>query len=175
MNTILILLAIGLAIIGFLGAIIPGIPGTPLSFIGLLLLFFIPGIPGIDYSSTFMLTMGLLAAIITVLDYVIPIYGTKKLGGTKMGVRGSTIGMIVSILVLPLLGIVIGLFGIGGIILGPFLGAYIGEIMAGNSENAFRSAIGSFLGFLAGTFIKVVYGIVVLVYVLKDAVVYYFF
>ncbi|MBR5832113.1 MAG: DUF456 domain-containing protein [Bacteroidales bacterium] len=170
--TILILIAIFMAVVGFVGAIIPGIPGTPLSFVGLLLLFFIPEV---DYSSTFIWTMGLLAAIITVLDYVIPIYGTKKFGGTKMGVRGSTIGMIVSIIILPLLGIVIGPFGIGGIILGPFLGAYIGEIMAGNSENAFRSAIGSFLGFLAGTFIKIVYGIVVLVYVVKDVVDYYFF
>ncbi len=172
MNTTLIIIAVVLAIVGFLGAIIPGIPGTPLSFIALLLLFFIPEM---KYTTVFILVMGFLCAVITVLDYVIPIYGTKKLGGTKMGVRGSTIGLIVSILVLPLLGVVIGPFGIGGIILGPFVGAYIGEIMAGNSENAFRSAIGSFLGFLAGTFIKIVYGIVVLVYVVKDVVGYYFF
>ena len=171
MNTTLIIIAVVLAIVGFLGAIIPGIPGTPLSFIALLLLFFIPEM---KYTTVFILVMGFLCAVITVLDYVIPIYGTKKLGGTKMGVRGSTIGLIVSILVLPLLGVVIGPFGIGGIILGPFVGAYIGEIMAGNSENAFRSAIGSFLGFLAGTFIKIVYGIVVIVYVSKDVIAYCF-
>ena len=168
MNTTLIIIAVVLAIVGFLGAIIPGIPGTPLSFIALLLLFFIPEM------KVFILVMGFFCAVITVLDYVIPIYGTKKLGGTKMGVRGSTIGLIVSILVLPLLGVVIGPFGIGGIILGPFVGAYIGEIMAGNSENAFRSAIGSFLGFLAGTFIKIIYGIVVIVYVSKDVIAYCF-
>lgn len=171
MNTTLIIIAVVLAIVGFLGAIIPGIPGTPLSFIALLLLFFIPEM---KYTTVFILVMGFLCAVITVLDYVIPIYGTKKLGGTKMGVRGSTIGLIVSILVLPLLGVVIGPFGIGGIILGPFVGAYIGEIMAGNSENAFRSAIGSFLGFLAGTFIKIIYGIVVIVYVSKDVIAYCF-
>lgn len=171
MNTTLIIIAVVLAIVGFLGAIIPGIPGTPLSFIALLLLFFIPEM---KYTTVFILVMGFLCALITVLDYVIPIYGTKKLGGTKMGVRGSTIGLIVSILVLPLLGVVIGPFGIGGIILGPFVGAYIGEIMAGNSENAFRSAIGSFLGFLAGTFIKIIYGIVVIVYVSKDVIAYCF-
>ena len=171
MNTTLIIIAVVLAIVGFLGAIIPGIPGTPFSFIALLLLFFIPEM---KYTTVFILVMGFLCAVITVLDYVIPIYGTKKLGGTKMGVRGSTIGLIVSILVLPLLGVVIGPFGIGGIILGPFVGAYIGEIMAGNSENAFRSAIGSFLGFLAGTFIKIIYGIVVIVYVSKDVIAYCF-
>ena len=171
MNTTLIIIAVVLAIVGFLGAIIPGIPGTPLSFIALLLLFFIPEM---KYTTVFILVMGFFCAVITVLDYVIPIYGTKKLGGTKMGVRGSTIGLIVSILVLPLLGVVIGPFGIGGIILGPFVGAYIGEIMAGTSENAFRSAIGSFLGFLAGTFIKIIYGIVVIVYVSKDVIAYCF-
>lgn len=171
MNTTLIIIAVVLAIVGFLGAIIPGIPGTLLSFIALLLLFFIPEM---KYTTVFILVMGFFCAVITVLDYVIPIYGTKKLGGTKMGVRGSTIGLIVSILVLPLLGVVIGPFGIGGIILGPFVGAYIGEIMAGNSENAFRSAIGSFLGFLAGTFIKIIYGIVVIVYVSKDVIAYCF-
>ena len=87
-----------------------------------------------------------------------------------MGVRGSTIGLIVAIIILPLLGIVIGPFGIGGIILGPFLGAYIGELMANNKENAFRSAIGSFIGFLAGTLIKVIYGFVALFFLIKDGV-----
>ena len=167
MDTFIVIAAIILGIIGIIGAIIPGIPGTPISFIGLLLLAFVPEC---DYSVGFLIAMGATAAVITVLDYVIPIYGTKKLGGTKMGVRGSTIGLVVGIIVLPLLGIVLGPFGIGGIILGPFVGAYIGEIMAKNDANAFRSALGSFLGFLAGTLIKVIYGIVIMVFITKDSV-----
>ena len=167
MDTFIVIAAIILGIIGIIGAIIPGIPGTPISFIGLLLLAFVPEC---DYSVGFLIAMGAIAAVITVLDYVIPIYGTKKLGGTKMGVRGSTIGLVVGIIVLPLLGIVLGPFGIGGIILGPFVGAYIGEIMAKNDANAFRSALGSFLGFLAGTLIKVIYGIVIMVFITKDSV-----
>ena len=167
MDTFIVIAAIILGIIGIIGAIIPGIPGTPISFIGLLLLAFVPEC---DYSVGLLIAMGAIAAVITVLDYVIPIYGTKKLGGTKMGVRGSTIGLVVGIIVLPLLGIVLGPFGIGGIILGPFVGAYIGEIMAKNDANAFRSALGSFLGFLAGTLIKVIYGIVIMVFITKDSV-----
>ena len=167
MDAFIVIAAIILGIIGIIGAIIPGIPGTPISFIGLLLLAFVPEC---DYSVGFLIAMGATAAVITVLDYVIPIYGTKKLGGTKMGVRGSTIGLVVGIIVLPLLGIVLGPFGIGGIILGPFVGAYIGEVMAKNDANAFRSALGSFLGFLAGTLIKVIYGIVIMVFITKDSV-----
>ena len=167
MDITLVVVGIILGLIGLVGAIVPGLPGTPLSFIGLLLLAFVPGI---DYSISFLLIMGVIATIVTVLDYIIPIYGTKKFGGTKMGVRGSTIGLIVAIIILPLLGIVIGPFGIGGIILGPFLGAYIGELMANNKENAFRSAIGSFIGFLAGTLIKVIYGFVALFFLIKDGV-----
>ena len=167
MDAFIVIAAIILGIIGIIGAIIPGIPGTPISFIGLLLLAFVPEC---DYSVGFLIAMGATAAVITVLDYVIPIYGTKKLGGTKMGVRGSTIGLVVGIIVLPLLGIVLGPFGIGGIRLGPFVGAYIGEVMAKNDANAFRSALGSFLGFLAGTLIKVIYGIVIMVFITKDSV-----
>lgn len=104
--------------------------------------------------------MGILALGVTVLDYIIPGLGTKKFGGTKAGIRGSNIGLLVGVIGLPLLGIVIGPFGIFGIILGPFIGAYLGEKNAGSSqEKAFRSAIGSFIGFMAGTFAKLVYGI----------------
>ena len=64
-----------------------------------------------------------------------------------------------------------GQFGLLGIILGPFLGALIGERMAGTPEkDAFRSAVGSFLGFVAGTLIKLIYGLVVLFYLGKDII-----
>ena len=116
--------------------------------------------------------MGLICAVITVLDYVVPVWGTKKFGGTKAGTRGSTIGMIVGILVLPMLGIVLGPFGILGILGGPFVGAYIGEKMGGTPDDkAWRSAFGSFIGFLTGTLMKVVYTLVVGFYVIRDVIV----
>lgn len=169
MDILLIILAILLALAGIAGAIIPGIPGTPLSYGALLLLHFTRGI---TYSEKFLIIMAIIAVVITLIDYWIPIYGTKKFGGTKAGVRGSVVGLIIGVIVLPILGIVIGPFGLLGIILGPFLGALVGERMAGTPEkDAFRSAIGSFLGFVAGTLIKVIYGLVVLFYVIKDIVV----
>lgn len=169
MDYVLFILAIVVVIIGFIGDIIPGIPGTPVSYLALLLLHWTDRI---SYSPQFLVIMGLICAVITVLDYVVPVWGTKKFGGTKAGVRGSTIGLIISLLVLPMLGIVIGPFGIIGILAGPFVGAYIGETMSGTPDDrAWRSAFGSFIGFLTGTFMKIVYTLVVGFYVVIDIIV----
>lgn len=171
MEYLVIIGAVVLGFIGFLGAILPGLPGTPLSYAGLLLFLFLPEF---EANATFLIVMGVIALIITILDYVIPIYGTKQFGGTKQGVRGSTIGLVVSVFILPLLGIVIGPFGIIGLILGPFVGAYIGELIAKNNQNALRAAFGSFVGFLLGTFMKVVYAVLVLIFIFKDGISYLF-
>ena len=169
MDYILFIAAIVVIIIGLIGDIIPGIPGTPVSYLALLLLHWTDRI---SYSPEFLVIMGLICAVITVLDYVVPVWGTKKFGGTKAGTRGSTIGMIVGILVLPMLGIVLGPFGILGILGGPFVGAYIGEKMGGTPDDkAWRSAFGSFIGFLTGTLMKVVYTLVVGFYVIRDVIV----
>ena len=169
MDYILFVLAVVVIIIGFVGDIIPGIPGTPVSYLALLLVHWTERV---SYSPQFLLVTGLICVVITVLDYIVPVWGTKKFGGTKAGARGSTIGLIVSILVLPALGIVIGPFGIIGLLGGPFVGAYIGEKSAGAQDNmAWRSAFGSFIGFLTGTLMKVVYTIVIGVYVVKDIII----
>ena len=166
MDYILFILAIVVVIIGFIGDIIPGIPGTPVSYLALLLMHWTDRI---SYSPQFLVVMGFICVVITALDYVVPVWGTKKFGGTKAGVRGSTIGLIIGILVLPMLGIVLGPFGILGILGGPFLGAYIGEKMGGTPDDrAWRSAFGSFIGFLTGTFMKIVYTLVVVFYIVKD-------
>ncbi len=166
MDYILFILAIVVVIIGFIGDIIPGIPGTPVSYLALLLMHWTDRI---SYSPQFLVVMGFICVVITALDYVVPVWGTKKFGGTKAGVRGSTIGLIIGILVLPMLGIVLGPFGILGILGGPFLGAYIGEKIGGTPDDrAWRSAFGSFIGFLTGTFMKIVYTLVVVFYIVKD-------
>ena len=168
MDFTLFVLAIVLIIIGLIGDIIPGIPGTPVTYLALLLLHWTDRI---SYSPQFLAITGLICAAITVLDYVGPIWGTKKFGGTKAGTRGSTIGLIIGVLVLPALGIVLGPFGILGILAGPFFGAYIGEKMGGTPDDkAWRSAFGSFVGFLTGTLMKVVYTCVIGFYVIRDIV-----
>lgn len=166
MDILLIILALVLVLAGIIGAIVPGVPGPPLSFLALLMLHFTHGI---SYADKFLIIMAVIAIVITAVDYWIPIYGTKKFGGTRAGVRGSIAGLVIAVFVLPFLGIVIGPFGLLGIILGPFFGALIGERLAGTPENqAFKAAVGSFLGFVAGTLMKLIYGLVVLFYVIKD-------
>ena len=168
MDYLLFVSAIVVLIIGLIGDIIPGIPGTPVSYLALLLVHWTDRV---SYSPKLLVIAGFVGAVITVLDYVVPVWGTKKFGGTKAGVRGSTIGLIVGILVLPMLGIVLGPFGILGILGGPFVGAYIGEKMGGTPDNhAWRSAFGSFIGFLAGTFMKIVYTLVIGFYIVRSII-----
>jgi uncharacterized protein YqgC (DUF456 family) len=139
-------------IVGIIGSILPGLPGPPLSYLGLLLIHWTRFA---QFSTRLLLVWAFVVIIVAVLDYVVPVWGTKKYGGTKAGVRGSTIGLIIGVILLPMMGIVLGPFGIIGILGGPFIGAWIGEKYAGqNRDKALRAAIGSFIGFLAGTFMK---------------------
>lgn len=145
MDIILVLLASVFLLAGLVGSILPVLPGPPLGWVGLLLLSFTDYA---SFSTSFLVVSGIVAAIITALDYLIPIWGTKKLGGTKAGIRGSTIGLIIGLF-----------FGPFGIILGPAVGAFIGEMTVKNdSEKALRSALGSFIGFLLGSGLKLMYG-----------------
>lgn len=163
MTYVLIIISVLLALIGLVGAIVPGIAGPPFSFLGVLTLSFVEGI---NHSNHFLVVMGVLGAIIFVLDYVVPILGTKTLGGTSAGTRGSTIGLILGLLITLVFPI-----GFIAVLLGPFIGAYLGEKNAGVEDRlAWRSALGSFLGFLAGTFIKVVYAIVCIFFIVKDLI-----
>jgi len=162
MSVLLIIAGILLLLVGFGGALIPGIPGPPFSYIALLLLHFTSKH---SFSDEFLFVMAIIMIAVVMLDYIVPVYGTKKFGGSKRGVWGSTIGLIVGLFIFPALGIIIGPFGLLGIILGPFLGAYIGEKTGGvDSDKALRAATGSFIGFLTGTFMKVTYAVVAGVY-----------
>ncbi len=143
MDIFLIILAGLCLLLGLVGNIVPALPGTPLGYVGLLLLHMTDKA---QFSTTFLVVWAAIVVVIQVLDYVIPAWGTKQFGGTKGGVWGSTIGLIVGIF-----------FGPAGIILGPFLGAFAGEMVQGQeTKKALRASIGSFIGFLAGTVIKLV-------------------
>ncbi|MDZ7740984.1 MAG: DUF456 domain-containing protein [Bacteroidota bacterium] len=120
MDWLLITLGIIALLAGILGAVLPVMPGPAISFIALILLQLTEEAP---FSAGFLTSMGLIMVAVTLLDYVVPIYGTKKFGGSKAGVRGSMIGLVAGIIGLPMLGIVIGPFGLLGIILGPFAGS----------------------------------------------------
>lgn len=143
MDVILIIFGFICTIVGILGCFLPILPGPPISFLALLFLQWTERAP-FDKN-----TLWLWAAItiaVTLLDYFVPIYGTKKFGGTKKGIWGSTIGLLIGLVFFPPLGIIIG----------PFLGAFLGEMSNGNVDNktALKSAFGSFIGFLVGTLLK---------------------
>lgn len=168
MDIVLIVLAVLCGIIGIVGSVAPGLPGPPVSWLGLLLLSLSSAA---DHTAVYLVVYAAIAIVITIVDYVVPIIGTKQLGGTKAGATGSTWGLVVSVFVLPLLGITLGPMGLFGMLGGPFVGAYLGEKWKGNSDRALQSACGSFLGFLGGTFIKLVYGVVVMAVLIKDLIV----
>ena len=162
MDVILIIIGIVLILAGLIFCVLPVLPGQILSYLSLVILQMSSKAP---FAEDFLIFMAVIAAAVTALDYIVPVIGTKKFGGTKRGVRGSMIGLVIGVVVLPITGIVLGPFGILGIILGPFLGAYIGETTGGqDSKKALRSAFGSFIGFLAGTMMKVAYTVVVAYY-----------
>ena len=148
--------------LGFIGSILPGLPGPPLSYFGLLLLHWTKFA---QFSFKMLAIWAIIVLIVAILDYVVPVWGTKQFGGTRAGVRGSIIGLIVGVLLLPMLGIVLGPFGLFGILGGPFIGAWLGERYAGqSSDKALRAAVGSFIGFLAGTLMKISVSLVLGIY-----------
>jgi len=143
-------------IFGVIGCFIQIIPGPPLSWLGLLLLYFTSYS---NISSTALFIWAAFAIVTVVLDYVLPNTFTQKLGGTKAGIRGSTIGMIIGIFVFPPIGMIIG----------PIIGAFIGELMAKKkTETAFRSAIGALIGFLVTTGMKLIYSLIIAFVFLKE-------
>ncbi|HKK59706.1 MAG TPA: DUF456 domain-containing protein [Salinivirga sp.] len=153
---LLIVLAALLLLIGLIGCILPVIPGPPISFVGLLVL---EATEKVDFSNNLLLLMFALATIVTVLDYIIPVWGTKKFGGTRAGVIGSTLGLIFGLIFFPPIGIIIG----------PFAGAVIGEmIQKDDFNNALKSGIGSFIGFLLGTGMKLVVSSIMIYYFFKE-------
>ncbi len=144
MDYILIGLGIIFIISGILGCVLPVIPGPPLSYIGLLLLHFTEKY---QFSPRFLILWAVITVVVYALDYIIPVWGTKKFGGSKRGVWGSIIGLLIGLLFFPPFGIIIG----------PFVGAVAGELTAGkDSATALKSGFGSFLGFLAGTLLKLI-------------------
>lgn len=143
MDVLWLILGVMVLLGGIVGCFLPLIPGPPLGYVALLLLQLRSDPP---FSVKFLLVWAGIVAIVTLLDYVIPVYGTKKFGGTKYGMWGCMLGLLAGFWLGPL-----------GIIMGPFAGAFAGEWLAErNADKALRAAIGSFIGFLAGTLLKLV-------------------
>lgn len=158
METLLIILALVCGIVGILGSILPALPGAPISFIGLLLLL---PCEGAAISNTALWVAGIFLAIVSILDYVAPIWFTNLSGGSKQATRGSVIGLIVGLFVFPP----------WGLILGPFVGAFIGELQASSSKGkALKVALMSFVGFVLTTGMKIIYSGILMFMIIKEAI-----
>ena len=144
-----------LMILGILGNILPFLPGTPICYLALLFQQFRSSKP---FSTQFLILWAVVVLLVIILDYITPIYGTKKFGGSKYGVWGCSLGFLAAFWMGPI-----------GIIIGPCIGALIGEIIGGKEINlALRAAVGSFAGFLFGTVIKLIVSAVMAFYFVRS-------
>ena len=154
-----ILLSLGIIfmIIAIIGCLVPVLPGPPLSFLGLILLHLTRfG----QFTTTVLITLGAITVAVTVMDYIVPVWGTKKFGGSKYGTRGATVGLIVGLFLGPL-----------GIIIGPLIGAFVGEmIFKDDISYAFKAGFGSLLGFLTGIGLKLAASFVMTFYFVKELI-----
>lgn len=154
MDIFLNILALLFLLTGLVGAILPVLPGPALSFLGLLSLYFTSYDP---FTDKFILIWLLITVAVTTIDQIVPVLGTKRMGGSNYGVWGSIIGLVLGLIFFPPLGIIVG----------PFVGAVAGELIYGqNTSVALKSGLGSLLGFLGGTFMKLIFAAVAAYYIL---------
>lgn len=115
MDILLLVLGFFCMILGILGSFLPVVPGPPISWLGLLLLVLTRVIPD-DW--WLIVITGIVALVVVALDYWIPAAGTRKFGGSRAGMIGTTVGLLISI-IFPVL-------GLAGIVIWPFVGAVVG-------------------------------------------------
>ena len=134
-----------LMVVGLLGVVLPILPGIPLAWLGLFIYAIGTGFDRISIATV--VVFSILTILALLLDFLAPMLGVKKYRASKLGVFGAFLGFTVGIFVL----------GFWGIILGPFIGALLGELIAGRRpRQALGSAFGTFLGFVAGTLFKII-------------------
>lgn len=148
MDIFLATLAFLCSIIGLIGCIVPVLPGIVLNYAALLLLTLTDYA---DISLSTLLIWGVVTVIVTVADFYLPAWMTRRFGGTRAGAVGATVGVFAGLFLFPPF----------GILLGPFFGAVLGELTRDkkNSNQAFRSGFGSFLAFIVGTGLKLIVGV----------------
>ena len=157
--TALEIFAIICAAVGVIGSILPGLPGPPLSWVGLLLVFFAGNRGECEpVTSTFLLVWLGITTIVTILDYIVPGWFAKKTGGHKEASWGAIIGLFAGMFLTPV-----------GMMAGALIGAFVGEFFFAKQDapSSVKAAIGAFLGFIFGTGIKLVASGIMMFYVFK--------
>ena len=125
---------------GFVCCAVPLVSGPAVAYCALWTLYF----SSVSIPVGMLVLGGVLVVVVSVLDYVVPAWGAKRFNCSRWGVFGCFVGTIAGLFFLPI-----------GLVAGPFLGAFAGELIAGrNVGPAFRGGFGALLGFLCGTFFK---------------------
>ncbi len=159
MTTFWIVIAVILGVVGILGSILPALPGPPLSWVGLLIMYFLKGTNGAGdpMSTKFLIVWLVITTVVVIIDYVVPAWFTRLTGGSKYAGWGAMVGLFVGMIVPPV-----------GIIVGSLAGAFIAELMLGEkgAGDSIKSALGAFLGFLFGTGIKLIASGLMLYYII---------
>jgi len=157
--SIYITIGIILLVVGLVSCVLPPLPGPPIAFIALVIGHY--SLHEYQDLPTWMLIVyAVITVIVLIVDNFIPIWGTKKFGGTKAGIRGSFIGLLIGVILSP--------FGGISIIICPFLGAIMGELIDGQGFTiAIKSGVGSFIGFLLTSGIKIILVVMMCFHFLK--------
>ncbi|MCR5351044.1 MAG: DUF456 domain-containing protein [Bacteroidales bacterium] len=158
--TILIIIAVLLGVLGIVGSIVPGLPGPPLSWVGILLMYFAGGTnaAGEPMSLTLLLVLLAVTIVVTVLDYIVPAWFTKLTGGSKYASGGAIAGLLAG-LVFPLP---------VGMVMASLICAFLAELLFAGKDagSSLKASFGAFLGFLSGTGIKLIASAVMLYYII---------
>jgi uncharacterized protein YqgC (DUF456 family) len=150
-DILLYVIAIALIVVGLVGAIVPTLPGIPLIFGGIWL------IAGVDHyrhvGLWWLLGTASIGAVGLTLDLLAGALGAKRVGASKQAVAGALAGTVIGLF-----------FGLPGLLLGPFVGAVLGELAAGNSVlRSTQVGVSAWLGLIFGTIIKLVSSLMMVV------------
>lgn len=143
MTVLLWILAVALVAIGLVGIVLPAVPGTILIFTGLALAAWADGFTRVGAGT--LVLLGVLAAASYAIDFVAAALGARRLGASRRAMAGAALGTL------------LGLFlGLPGLIVGPFVGAVLGELSATrNLARAGRTGVAAWIGFAIGIVVKV--------------------
>ena len=135
-------LAVALIVIGVIGTFLPVLPGAALVFGGMLLAAWIDGFQRVGWIT--LVILGVLTALVFGVDIVSGFLGAKRVGASKLAIVGAAIGTVVGLF-----------FGIIGVLVAPFIGAVVGEVIArGQLAPAARVGVATWVGMLVGTLAK---------------------
>ena len=155
----ILLIASAFLILGFIGSILPILPGPIISYIGLIFVHFFTSF---KFSQSEIVFYTILTGIVFFSDYILQFIGVKKLGGEKYAMYGTIFGIIVGIFFAPI-----------GLVLGPFLGALLGALKDNKAEGqAIGIAMGALIGFLFGTLLKIIFSLYILYIVINKLLIF---